>query len=268
MAPEIAYPNDRPSEKEVHKHVGSRRRCSLVFVTRNELAGLRETFSKVPIDCADEVIAVDASSTDGTQEFFREHGIRVHVQRERGLGAAMLEARAEISGDALIYFHPDGNEDPSDIPKVVERLRLGADFVVASRMIPGAWNEEDANVLRWRKWANQGLALIANALFARNGVRSTDITNGFRGIACEAFDRMCLTSKDLTMDFQMIIRALKLGMFIDEFPTREGNRVGGETNFPSIQTGLKEVGLIWRELLAGQAVFRQPAKTLKSGSLP
>jgi glycosyltransferase involved in cell wall biosynthesis len=236
-------------------------------VTRNEIVGLRKTFPKVPIDCLDEVIAVDAGSNDGTQEFFKERGIRVHVQRERGLGAAMLEARAAVTGDALIYFHPDGNEDPADIPKMVERLRLGADFVVASRMIPGAWNEEDARVLRWRKWANQGLAFIANVLFARNGVRSTDITNGFRGIACEAFDRMCLSSKDLTMDFQMIIRALKLGMSIDEFATREGDRLGGETNFPSIQTGLKEVGLIWRELLAGDGVFRQPAKTLTDGSV-
>jgi glycosyltransferase involved in cell wall biosynthesis len=230
-------------------------RCSLVFITRNEIVGLRSIFERVPLSCVDEVIAVDAGSIDGTQDFFAERGIRVHIQRERGLGAAMLEAREQITGDALIYFHPDGNEDPGDIPQMVERLRAGANFVVASRMIKGAWNEEDSQFFRPRKWANRGLGLIANVLFGRSGVRSSDITNGFRGITCEAFDHMCLTSKDLTMDFQMIIRALKLGMQIDEFPTREGNRVGGETNFASFQTGLREVGLIWRELLSGRSVF-------------
>jgi hypothetical protein len=66
---------------------------------------------------------------------------------------------------------------------------------------------------------------------------------------------MRLTSKDLTMDFQMVIRALKLGMPIDEFPTHEGRRIGGRTNFPSLRTGLKEVELLWREWLAGDAVF-------------
>jgi hypothetical protein len=172
----------------------------------------------------------------------------------------MLEARAHARGDAIIYFHPDGNEDPRAIPVFVERLRAGSEFVVASRMIPGAWNEEDGQLLRWRKWANQGLALMANVLFARNGAHTTDITNGLRAIRCDTFDRMALTSRDLTMDFQMVIRALKLGMKIDEFPTREGERIGGATNFPSLQTGLKELGLIWDELRLGQSVFEAPPK--------
>lgn len=230
-------------------------KTSLVFITRNEIAGLRTMFDDVPGDVAYETFVVDGHSTDGTVEFFRERGIPVYPQVEKGLGAAMLEARTHARGEALVYFHPDGNEDPGVIPVFIERLEAGAQFIVASRMIPGARNEEDDKLLRWRKWANQGLALLANVLFARNDSRTTDITNGLRAVTCEAFDRMCLTSRDLTMDFQMVIRALKLGMKIDEFPTREGKRVGGATQFPSIPTGLKELGLVWKELIAGQSVF-------------
>ena len=235
-------------------------RVSLVFITRNEIAGLRGVFDRVPRDEVFETFAVDGHSADGTAEFFRERGIPVHAQVEKGLGAAMLEARAHARGDAIIFFHPDGNEDPGAIPIFVERLRAGAEFVVASRMIPGARNEEDDQVLRWRKWANRGLALMANVLFARGGARTTDITNGLRAITTDAFDRMCLTSRDLTMDFQMVIRALKLGMRIDEFPTREGERIGGATSFPSLQTGIKELGLVWDELLAGDSVFNSAPK--------
>lgn len=240
-------------------------KVSLMFITRNEVAGLKAVFPRIPLSCVDEVIAVDAGSRDGTVEFFRERGIAVYTQREKGLGAAMLEAREHVTTDAFIYFHPDGNEDPSDIPRFVEHLRAGSEFVVASRMIKDGWNEEDAGWYRPRKWANKGLARIANFLFSRNRSRATDITNGFRAIRCDAFDRMYLTSKDLTMDFQMIIRALKLGMKIDEFATREGERVGGETNFPSLQTGLKEVGLIWRELLAGDSVFPRDKLAARGG---
>jgi len=234
---------------------------SLAIITRNEIAGLRGVFDDIPRDALFEVFAVDAHSTDGTVEFLRERGVAVHDQSEPGYGAAMIQARSLTRGNALIYFHPDGNENPRDIPKFLERLDRGASFIVASRMIPGAWNEEDSRLLRFRKWANQGLALIANLLFSRSGVRSTDITNGFRAITCAAFDRMRLTSKDLTMDFQMIIRALKLGMPIEEFPTREGDRIGGGTSFPSFSTGLKELGLIWRELLGGDAVLQPVGKT-------
>jgi glycosyltransferase involved in cell wall biosynthesis len=235
-------------------------RVSLAFITRNEIDGLRALFDRVPRDQVFETFAVDAHSTDGTVEFFREREIPVHPQVEKGLGAAMLEARAHARGDAIVFFHPDGNEDPGAIPVFVERLRAGSQFVVASRMIAGAWNEEDEQLLRWRKWANQGLALMANVLFARGGAHTTDITNGLRAITCDAFDRMCLTARDLTMDFQMIIRALKLGMRIDEFPTREGKRIGGATNFPSMHTGFKELGLVWNELLAGRSVFTKGAK--------
>lgn len=230
-------------------------KISLVFVTRNEVRGLEEVFPRVPLSSVDDVFAIDAGSTDGTIEFFERHGIPVHLQKERGLGAAMLEARLHATGDALIYFHPDGNEDPADIPEFGARLRAGAPFVVASRMIAGASNEEDESLWRPRKWANKGLAFMANVLFSRQGVRSTDITNGFRAVTCNAFDRMCLTSRDLTMDFQMIIRALKLGIPIEEFATREGHRIAGETNFASFNTGVKELQLIWRELIAGDAVF-------------
>jgi glycosyltransferase involved in cell wall biosynthesis len=235
-------------------------RVSLAFITRNEIAGLRAIFDQVPRDQVFEAFAVDGHSTDGTVEFFRERGIPVHPQVEKGLGAAMLEARSHARGDAIIFFHPDGNEDPGAIPTFVERLRAGSHFIVASRMIPGAWNEEDGKVLRWRKWANRGLAAMANALFARRGARTTDITNGLRAITCDAFDRMCLDARNLTMDFQMVIRALKLGMEIDEFPTREGERIGGSTNFPSVQTGLMELGLIRDELLAGDSVFEHQPK--------
>jgi glycosyltransferase involved in cell wall biosynthesis len=230
------------------------------LITRNEIAGLRAVFDRLPQDQVFETFAVDAHSTDGTVDFFRERGIPAAAQVEKGLGAAMLEARAHARGDAIIFFHPDGNEDPAAIPTFMERLRSGSEFIVASRMIPFASNEEDGQILRWRKWANQGLALIANVLFARGGARTTDITNGLRAITCDAFDRMCLSARDLTMDFQMVIRALKLGMTIDEFPTREGDRVGGATNFPSFQTGLKELGLIWDELLAGDSVFQRLPK--------
>ena len=131
-------------------------------------------------------------------------------------------------------------------------LREGHEFVVASRMIAGAHNEEDEQLFKWRKYANLGFVGLANLFFGHGGNRTSDVTNGFRGITCAAFDRMQLTSRDLTMDYQMVIRALKLGIRITEFPTREGNRIDGATNFSSIPTGLAELKLLWRELRMGR----------------
>jgi glycosyltransferase involved in cell wall biosynthesis len=227
------------------------RTVTLVLILRNEEAGVRALLPNTPIDLFDDCFAVDGHSTDRTVEVLEGHGVRVYQQTEKGLGAAMLEARRRVRTDAFVYFHPDGNEDPADLQRLAGLLREGHEFVVASRMIAGARNEEDDRLFRWRKAANRGFALLANLFFAHGGNRTTDVTNGFRGVSCAAFDRMRLTAKDLTLDYQMVIRALKLGIPITEFPTREGARLSGATNFASLPTGVAELKLLGREILMG-----------------
>jgi glycosyltransferase involved in cell wall biosynthesis len=225
---------------------------SLVLIVRNEEAGLRAILPQIPTHVFDDLVAVDGHSSDASVALLNAAGYRTFLQCEKGIGAAMLEARAHVKTDCFVFFHPDGNEDPADLPRMVDLLRDGRPFVVASRMIAGAWNEEDDKLFKWRKLANKGFIALANLLFGRNGNRTSDVTNGFRGISCRAFDQMQLTSRDLTLDYQMCIRALKCDIPITEFPTREGSRVAGETNFPSISTGLAEMKLLWRECRLGR----------------
>ena len=164
----------------------------------------------------------------------------------------MIDAREHLATNAMIFFHPDGNEDPSDLERMAALLRQGTQFVVASRMIRGSVNEDDDKLLKWRKWANRRLAILANTFFAHGGNKTTDVTNGFRGITAVAWDRLNLSSRDLTMDYQMVIRALKTGIPITEFPTHEGQRIDGATNFASLPTGIAELKLLWRELRMGR----------------
>jgi hypothetical protein len=243
-------------------HTDPVRSITLVVLVRNEEVGLRAVMPRAPLDLFDDCFAIDGNSADKTVEVLGSFGVKVYPQVERGLGAAMLEARARVRTDAFIFFHPDGNEDPTDLPRMADLLRAGHAFVVASRMIPGAWNEEDDKLLKWRKYANKGFALLANLFFAHGGNRTTDVTNGFRGITRAAWDQLNLSSHDLTMDYQMVIRALKVGVPITEFPTREGQRVDGDTHFASIPTGIAELKLLGREIWMGvRALGRSPAAT-------
>lgn len=221
---------------------------SLALIVRNEEQGLRDILPQIRTETFDDVFAVDGSSTDGSVEILRSHGICVLQQQKAGLGAAMIQAREHLRTDALIFFHPDGNEDPSDLERMASLLRQGTQFVIASRMIRGSINEDDHKILKWRKWANQGFAILANTFFAQEGNRTSDVTNGFRGITAAAWDQMKLSSHDLTMDYQMVIRALKTGVKITEFPTHEGRRIDGATNFASLPTGIAELKLLWREI--------------------
>ena len=52
---------------------------TLIILTLNEIDGVRTLIPILPPDAADEILAVDAGSTDGTREFLEEQGDRKSV---------------------------------------------------------------------------------------------------------------------------------------------------------------------------------------------
>ncbi len=227
-------------------------KISLVIITYNEIVGLRELFSKIPFTAVDEVFAVDGGSTDGTIEFFRDHNIPVHFQTVKGRGEAFRVAFKKASGDALILFSPDGNEDPNDIPKFRPYLEGGSDIVIASRMIKGAHNEEDEQTFRWRKWVNNAFTLLANICWNRSGRFVSDTINGFRAITKKAWQILALDGTGYTIEYQGSIRAFKKHLTIAEFPTYESARIDELEGSPSIPTGIAICKIFFRELFLGK----------------
>src|SRR6266705_2576235 len=206
-------------------------RVALCLLTYNERPCLEQIFPLIPAPSLesgfDQLVAVDGGSTDGTVEYYRDHGVPVIGQSRRGRGDAFLLAFERIEADAYIFFSPDGNEDAQDLPKFKPLLESGADLVIASRMMRGAVNEEDIHFLKPRKWANNGLNSLANLCFRKRGPFVTDSINGYRAMTRRAAQELQLDALDYTIEYQMTIRALKSRMAIVEFPSREGQRVAG-----------------------------------------
>ena len=210
---------------------------AIVLLTLNEIEALPKIFDKIPRGCAEELIAVDGGSRDGTRDWLEKRGVRVLGQPRRGRGAAFRVAAEASDADSLVYFSPDGNEDPADIPKLFAELEKGHDMVIASRMMKGAFNEEDVRWFRLRKWVNQAFTLIANLLWNR-GPYITDTINGFRAVKRASFGEMAADADGFVIEYQMSIRAMKRGLKVAEIPTREGQRLGGQSTAKSLPTGL------------------------------
>lgn len=227
----------------------SRPRSTLVILTLNELEGVTALFDRIPFTAVDDCLVVDGGSGDGTIEFFRARGLRVVVQDVKGRGEAFRIAAREAQSDHLVFFGPDGNEDPVDIPRLLARLVEGYAMVIGSRFLPGGANEEDHLRFPWRAWANQAFTMIANRLW---GGTLTDSSNGFRAVTAETFRRLNPDGPGFVIEYQMSIRALKLGLPVAEIPTREGPRIGGRSGARSIPTGLLFLRYLLREVLIGR----------------
>ena len=222
---------------------------TLIILTRNEIEGLKKIIRKIPFEAVDEFFAVDYQSTDGTVEFFEKISIPVIKQIAPGRAEAFYLGARHAKGKYLIFFSPDGNENPADIPKLIHLLKNGSDLAIASRFMKGSRNEEDDETLQFRKWANQMFTLFIKFIWGGN---ITDSINGYRGITKEAFKKIRLDAKGFAIEFQMTIRALKLGLKVTEIPTVEGNRIGGQSASYAIPTGLKFLRYLAREILIGR----------------
>ncbi len=226
-------------------------KSSLIILTLNEIEGVRTLYDRIPFDAVDECFVVDGGSIDGTVEFFRERGIKVVSQEIKGRGEAFRIAVKRAEGDHLIFFSPDGNEDPGDIPKLLELLAMGYDIAIASRFLSGSQNEEDDLRFPWRAWANRAFTFIANIIWNTNRNYITDTINGYRAIKKEAFNKLNISAPGFVIEYQMSIRAMKLGLKVVEIPTVEGQRIGGVSTAKSIPTGLLFLRFLLKEIMNG-----------------
>lgn len=224
-------------------------RIALIIFTRNERKNSERIFPQIPFKVVDKVYVVDGNSSDGTKEFWKSKSVRVFGQKYKGVGGAYESAFRNTKEDGLIFFHPDGNMDPKDITKFVDYLKKGADFIIASRMIKGGVNEEDDQFLKPRKWFCQMLGLMANTIWGgRNSC--SDITQGYRAFTRDGYKKLKITIPNaIAPDYEQVIRALKYGVRITEFPTKESKRVYGETSMTSLKTGWENIKLLLNELI-------------------
>ncbi len=119
-------------------------RLSIVFPVFNEAGNVEQLVDECvrageALGGDYEIVVVDDGSTDGTQDVLRRLRARVAklrailFRRNFGQTAALSAAIAHARGEVIVTMDGDGENDPADIPKLVERLETGVDMVCGWR---------------------------------------------------------------------------------------------------------------------------------------
>jgi glycosyltransferase involved in cell wall biosynthesis len=195
---------------------------TLIIFTRNEIEGVKQIFDLIPMHLFDEVFAMDGQSTDGTVEYLEERGVRVYRQRKLGRVNALREAMQIAQGEAIVFLSSDGNEDPRDIPKLLELIE-GNDMVLASRFLPNARSDDSDDPLLLRRTFSIIVTRLVNLIWRTN---LADALNGLRAIRRSLWERTEISPGYHTAEFQLTVQAAKLRSRIAEVPTIEGLRIG------------------------------------------
>jgi glycosyltransferase involved in cell wall biosynthesis len=223
-------------------------KISLCLMTWNEIEGCKLDLPRLPREMFDEIYAIDGGSTDGTVEYLHSQDIPVYKQPQKGLNAAYEHANDMSSCDAVVVFFPKGTISPEETLKFRPLFDQGYELIIASRQIKGAFNEEDVNLWRPRKWAVFLLAVLAGMVWRREGYLVRDVLHGFKGWTRDAFTRMKILDHGLSIDIEMVVRSYKLRIKRTEFPTKEVSRPFSNSHFKIWPTGKKLLAYLLFEL--------------------
>ena len=219
-------------------------KVSLIVLTYNEKEGLEKMMPLVKKSWADEVIIADYNSTDGTIESAKKMGFKVIQGKKKGRGNGFRDGLENATGDILVYFSPDGNELPEDIPKLVDKIKQGYDMVIASRFSKLS-KSEDATLVR--RIGNNMFTIIINLLFR---TKLTDAVNGFRAIRTDVMKKINTDAENFEIELQMTARCAKKGYKITEIPTIEPKRIGGTAKLNTIIDGWRILKFVLKERLS------------------
>lgn len=173
-----------------------------------------------------DILVVDGGSRDGSVavERLETLGVRALLVKQGPgrLGAQLRCAYAFALDQAyrgVVTIDGNDKDDPEAIPRFVEALANGVDFVQASRYLPGGIGE---NTPRLREFAIR--AIHAPLLSACSGFRWTDTTQGFRGYSRRLLlDPAIAPFRDVFRNYELLAylsyRAPRLGYRCLELPT-------------------------------------------------
>lgn len=201
--------------------------CVLIPIINEEKHIFQELarIKKCGVHNACDIIICDGGSTDCGADpgALRKHGVAVLLTKT-GPGRQSAQLRMglwwALEQDYEGFITVDGNNKDSveDIPRFIEMLEKGYDFVQGSRYLPGG---QAINTPKLRHFAIKLIHAPVTSLAA--GCRFTDSTNGFR-----AHSKKYITHpevkpfRDVFDSYELLaylsVRASQLGLKVCEIP--------------------------------------------------
>lgn len=194
-------------------------KISIILPAKNEAGSISTTIKGiVQVVPTAEVIVVDDGSTDHTAHLAQSAGAKViNHPYSKGNGAAIKTGARAATGDVIVFMDADGQHDPQDITRLLEKINQGYDLVVGARQ-----KGSQASIGRG----------IANKLYNNLATYMTehkveDLTSGFRAVRTDKFrEFLYLLPNGFSYPTTSTMAFFRAGYSVTYVPIHAAQRIG------------------------------------------
>lgn len=211
---------------------------SIILPAKNESTNLEQLLPSLCEQFADsEIIIVDDGSSDGTAELCQAYPVTVISHPySMGNGAAVKRGARAATGELLVFMDADGQHNPDDIGRLLQKMDEGYDMVVGAR----------------GRESQQGVGrLIANTIYNKVaswmvGHKIDDLTSGFRAVRADKFrEFLYMLPNGFSYPTTSTMAFFRAGYAVTYVPIQAANR-GGKSHIKPLQDGLRFLLIIFR----------------------
>lgn len=213
-------------------------KISIIIPAKNEARGLSNLLPRIKTAFEDaEIIVINDGSTDNTHTVCEEHAVRIiNNPYSKGNGAAIKSGARAAKNDILVCMDADGQHNPNDIQRLVDKLHEGYDMVIGARS-----SSTQAN--KWRLLANTLYNKLASWVV---GHQIDDLTSGFRATRIDKFREFIhLLPNGFSYPTTSTIAFFRAGYSVTYLPIDALQREG-KSHIKIVRDGLRFLLIIFR----------------------
>lgn len=211
---------------------------SIVIPAKNEAASLGALLSKIKSSQPNaEIVVVNDGSSDDTANIAKDNGANVISHPySMGNGAAIKSGARAATGDILVTMDADGQHDPDDIARLLQKFQEGYEMVVGARSY-----KSQAGKRRWL--GNQLYNYIASIIV---GKKVQDLTSGFRVVSAKHFKELLyLLPNGFSYPTTITMAFFRNGYPVEYVPIKTSKRIG-KSHLKLSKDGLKFLLIIFK----------------------